>query len=885
LNGASVTGTYDYYNFVFDNYSISASTLYHFVWKTSTQDNSNYFVVHTKAGGAGYTSGEAYSDGGTGLDWSTPARDMGDLNFKQYYKTYDMLAYSESTIKEQGLYSLKGVALSTTPTNSTLTRTIAIPIDLSSASQFQFDIRASRTGCNLSIGIHDSGGTTTSVTPTISTVNTWQTQTVDLSAVASANKDAIDSIIITILNADADNTFYIDNMYGLFSEISTPYSESEVFDVHYTQLNDVIYLAHPSHPPQKLTRLSASSWTIDDFEFLGGPFMPDNTSAITITPSGTLGTITLTLSATTSSIQFTPSGSTVGHIGSYWKIGGLVTSSSTGLSTQGYVKITGITSSTIAVATVMEQLSGTAATDDWAEGSWSAVRGYPARVSFHERRLFFARTTSEPLTIWGSKSFIYDDFALDSETDSDGLNLPIASNEANDIKWLASGDVLVAGTFGGDFVISNGGTGEAITPSNAVCKGYANWGSEPIQPKKIGNFLYYVQRFGKKLRELFYFSDLDTYKSVDKTIFSPHISGDGIISMAYQQNPESVLWCVTTGGTISTLTREIDQEVQAWSRQTTDGSYEAIACIPSQNGPYDEIWVVVNRTINGATKRYVEVFGDIEPADSIDDMFYVHSGLDYNAYELTSGSTLTISPTVASTSLPPTAGTVTLTLSATTSTIYFESNDVNQRVRAIDSTGAVLGEVRITGITSSTIAVGTIVSTFSTTSFAGLSWGKSVQALSGLGHLEAKEVVALCDGCLESTNPTVSNGSITLAYNYFKIVVGLPYDQIMETLPIEAGSQKGTAQGKIQRINQIGIKVNNSYRGFYIGRDSDHMERCVYRNPSTALGTPETLYTGVIPNKTFKGNFEYGATIYIKNSDPLPLELLSLMPELDTTEK
>lgn len=309
LNGTSVTSSYAYYDFLFDNVTISASTIYHIVWKTSTQDSSNYFVIHTKAGGAGYTSGESYSDSGTGTDWSTPARDNGDLNFKQYYSTYNLEAFSEATIKQQGLTSLKCIAKTPSGASCTLTRTIAVPIDLSSASQFNFDIYASRTGCNISIGIHDAGGTTTSIVPTISTVNTWMTQTVDLSSVAVANKDAIDSIIITILNADADNTFYIDNMYGLFSQITSPFTEDELFDIHFAQLNDVIYLAHKDHHPQKLTRLSASSWTIDDFAFLGGPFMPDNTTAITLTPSGTLGTITLTFSATSSSVQFIPSSS------------------------------------------------------------------------------------------------------------------------------------------------------------------------------------------------------------------------------------------------------------------------------------------------------------------------------------------------------------------------------------------------------------------------------------------------------------------------------------------------------------------------------------------------------------------------------------------------
>jgi hypothetical protein len=195
-----------------------------------------------------------------------------------------------------------------------------------------------------------------------------------------------------------------------------------------------------------------------------------------------------------------------------------------------------------------------------------------------------------------------------------------------------------------------------------------------------------------------------------------------------------------------------------------------------------------------------------------------------------------------------------------------------------------LGELRITSVSSPTVAIGTVLTTFSSTSYAGLSWGRSAQVISGLTHLEGKEVVAWVDGGLDNSNKTVSNGSITLGSDYFAAVIGLPYDQIIYTLPIEAGSQKGTSQGKIQKISTIGFKLNNSYTGFYVGSSATKLERLVYRNPAQALGTPETFLTGVISNKTFKGGFAVGAQIYIKNSDPAPIEILSIMPELMTQD-
>jgi hypothetical protein len=129
-------------------------------------------------------------------------------------QTGGLFDYSEGTIKAEGSYALKGIAMMTDSLNKTLTRTVSPTLDLSNKDYIGIYMRASRTGANIKIGFHDSGGTTTEITPTINAANTWELKTVDLSAVTNANKDVIDSIIVTIVNADADNTFYVDCFYA-----------------------------------------------------------------------------------------------------------------------------------------------------------------------------------------------------------------------------------------------------------------------------------------------------------------------------------------------------------------------------------------------------------------------------------------------------------------------------------------------------------------------------------------------------------------------------------------------------------------------------------------------------------------------------------------------
>jgi len=667
----------------------------------------------------------------------------------------------------------------------------------------------------------------------------------------------------------------VSSLYNISAyQITTVFRENEIFDVHYAQLNDVVWLTHPNHPPQKLIRTSSNEWAISNAPITGGPFLDTNTNtSTTLSVSATQGTINVT--AGTGKVVFTLSGSTLGHHNAFFAIGGLTaeTSGTTGLKEVAYVKITHVINSYTATATVIKNIPVTTATSNWAEGAWSAVRGYPARVAIQERRLWFARTNHEPQKEWGSKVFEYENFALDTQADDDGLNLGLASNESNEIQWLAPGKSLIAGTFGGGFVTNSGST-EPITPDNANASEEIGVGSEPIMPKKIGNFIYFVQRFGKKLREMFFNWELDAYKAADRTILAPHILGDGVIDMDVQRNPETILYCVLTSGTLATMTREVDQEVTGWARHTTSGTYTSVAVIPSQSENYDEAWVIVERWINGSQKKYIEYFDNLEVPSRQDKCNYLHSALTFDAYEATSTSAVTIS-------LSASSGSVTLT----SSSAYFNGGMIGKRLRAINSAGTTIGEGTITATGSTTSITLSITTTFNALSYARGLWGVSVASVSGLTHLEAKTVGILADGKTESLTRSVASGVVTLGSNYFVITVGLSYDQILFTLPKEAGTNRGTAQGKMQRYNEIAFKVNRSTQGFKYGPDSSNLDDVNLAFTPTVT----TLYTGILPPQaggiSMRGGYARGAQIYIKNSNPLPIEILNIIGSLDTEEK
>lgn len=668
-------------------------------------------------------------------------------------------------------------------------------------------------------------------------------------------------------------------------EIAHTYTAADIPSIQFAQNHDVLYLAHGNYPPATLTRLGSTSWSLSTLAFTGGPFQPVNITATTLnaTTATSGATVSLTFSPTGSGLFVTSTGVNVGSVGTYWAIGSTVTNATTGLAVQGYVQITSVVNSYAATGTVISMLSTTGATTIWQKPSWSYASGWPARTCFFQSRLFFARTSDEPQTVWGSSNFNFINFAVNGGADDDALNLQLSATQGNDIKWLSPMNDLICGTYGGEFCISNGiGTGNPLTPATAGVINQTSWGSEAIPPKKIGNFAYYIQRGFQKLREISYVWTSASYKSTDKTILSPQINGNGFIDIAYQQNPDTVLWCLCTNGTIATMTREVDQDVQAWARQTTAGTYSSIAIIPSQSGPYDEVWVIVTRMINATNVNYVERFASqvvpLSPTSGLplqDKVFYVHSGLTYDAFAATSSLTAT------SISLSATLGTIVIT----SSVAYFSAGNVGKRLRAVDADHNILGELKITGFTSSTIVVGTVTNSFTSPTYSAGNWGVSVTTLSGLTYLQGKTVVVCADGGTDYPSKVVSNGSITLAYNYFYITVGLQAIQNYASLPQETPTQSGTAQGKKQRISGLAFKLNNSYPGFKVAGKALNYTQVQFRSPATVLGTPPTFYTGVIPNISFSDDYQYGSQLFIENIDPLPIEILAIVTNIETYDR
>ena len=585
--------------------------------------------------------------------------------------------------------------------------------------------------------------------------------------------------------------FYKDNGQilsgGSAYEISSPYLESELFDIKYAQSADVMYLCHPNHPVKKLARTGHTSWTLTSVEFTNGPFMDHNIETTTMTASHTNAgqTGTLTLSSTTGV------NSNQGWLST--DVGRLVHM------LDGHVKITGYTSSTVVNMEVISDISNGSATTDFALGSFSDTTGYPSCVTFFEQRLVFAATLSQPQTLFFSKSGDYenmDDNYHGVVADDDSIIYTIASNQVNAIRFMTATRTLIIGTAGGEFAVSGGGTDIAITPTNILIKKQSNNGAANVDALAVGNATLFLQRARRKLRELAYNFDVDGYVAPDLTILAEHISEGGFKQLSYQQEPNQVIWCARNDGQLVGLTYQREQQVVAWHRHIFGGVFgsgnsvcDSVATIPTDDSEY-QTWVIVKRTINGATKRYVEYIHQYDFDETDDTSFnFLDSQLAYD--------------------------------------------------------------------------------------------GSAVTNISGLAHLEGQTVSVLADG---ATHPdkVVSSGAIVLERAASKVKVGLSYTSLLQTMRIDAGAQNGTSQSKTKRIYEITARLYESI-GVEIGPDLANMERIPFRSSANAMNSGINVFTGD-KEIEFRGNYETDGFIFVRQTQPLPLTILSLYPKLQTND-
>lgn len=631
-------------------------------------------------------------------------------------------------------------------------------------------------------------------------------------------------------------------------EIVSPYTEADLDEIRYAQSADVIYLAHPDYPPQKLSRVANTNWTLEDFEFEGGPFALENkkkarimtaddvTGSITLTASGS-GNTPFTADMVGALIKLTRKDNDnvdVWEPGKSWSstdnaryqenhyeadnsatsgssppvhLEGKATDGKGGVNWDflhagfGSVQITAYTSSTEVDADVVDRLPGQiagAGTYRWALGEWSGERGYPRTVTFFQDRLCWGGTRSAPQTVWASRTGDYVNYRSGTVDDA-ALTFTLNSSDQNEIRWMEGDERgLLIGTAGGEWTMRAGGVNEALTPFNVSVSRSTAYGSSLINPVRAGKAVLFVQVYNRKLREMAYVVDVDGFRAPDMTVRADHVSKGGFVDLAYQSQPWSTLWAPRVDGTLCGFTYDREQEVTAWHRhilggysnsgRTAQAIVERVASLPSPTGDADDLWMVVRRYIDGGVKRYVEYLTPIFDHETAqEDAYFVDCGATYD--------------------------------------------------------------------------------------------GAAATTISGLDHLEGETVAVLTDG---SPHPdcVVTGGEIELDYAASVVQVGLGYVSKMQTERLDAGAADGSAQGKSKRIAEATIRFYRS-AGVKFGPDFDNLEELETRSIDDDMDEAVPLFSGD-RTVTWPGDWETDGCVAFQVDQPTPCTVLAVVPRMET---
>jgi fibronectin type 3 domain-containing protein len=657
-------------------------------------------------------------------------------------------------------------------------------------------------------------------------------------------------------------------------EIVTPYVTADLATLNYVQSGDVITIVHPNYAPRVLARTGDTAWTLSAITYA-----PSISAPTGLALNHSAGTTTYYKVTSVKAETFEESEPTA-EIGSNHT----VTNSQPMVISWNTVSGAGeynVYKKKNGVFGYIGYTTGLSFTDDGLipdvtdtppipRDPFPSAGNYPSTTAFYQQRAVFAATNNAPEKVWLSRAGSYKNFTYRSPIqDDDAITFTIAGRQVNRVQHLVEVNQLLILTSGGEWLVLGDGDG-AIRPTAINLRQQGYNGSSGMAPIVIANNALYVQARGSVVRDLRYDFGSDGYTGRDLTVFAPHlVDGYQLLAWDYQQIPHSVVWSVRDDGTLLGLTYVKEHEVWGWHRHVTDGVFEDVCCV--SEGTEDAVYVVVNRTIGGVTKRFIERFARRHTSEVFDittDAFFVDCGGTYNGTNATA-------TTITATSYTGTTVQTIQTLTASSST--FIAGDVGN---AFDLTIAGT-KIRFTVLE---YVSGTVVrvqpnKNLPASGFVGVAsatWTRCVDEVTGLTWLVGKTVSILADGNVHPARVVDGTGKITLERPAGIVHAGLPYTSTFKTLQIDSPNAE-TLVDKDKLIHRVSLFVESS-RGVWAGPDVDHLRELKQRRLEP-YADPVDMTTGIVEVQTV-AQWDRNGQIVVQQQDPLPITVLAVVPQV-----
>lgn len=584
-------------------------------------------------------------------------------------------------------------------------------------------------------------------------------------------------------------------------ELATPYTESELPDLGFTQSADVMTIVHPSHDPRNLNRMADDDWTLTVINY-GSTVTAPVISSVVTTGSGP-GTYSKTytyvvtavdsegvesLASISSSITTASLTTTAGARITWGAVAGadyyrVYKDPSINTSVYGWI---GDSNGTTFDDFNIAPITSDAPPED--RQPFTGADNKPAAVTYYQQRQIFANTNNEPQATFTTQTNNFNSLRTSNPArDDDAVTFTIAARQVNEIRHLLPLDSLILLTSGGEWIMTEG-QDAVLTPATIGVRPQSYNGASKVPPVVINSTALYVQEKGARIRDLGYEFSSDKYTGNDLSLMSEHLfEGKQITAMTFAAEPYSIVWCVRDDGVLLGLTYQREHQVWGWHQHTTDGEFESITSITE--GDRDAVYVIVKRHVNGSDVRYVE---RLEPRESevSADAFYVDSGLTYS--------------------------------------------------------------------------------------------GAAATVISGLDHLEGKTVKILADG-YTVPDQVVTSGQITLQRAAEKVQVGLGYIPAMELLDIDTPQQSQTLKARSMSVSKVTIEVEKS-RGGFVGprKDDGSTGEMLEIKPRFDADGYDPIALRTFKQEIFIDSlWSKGGGVRIEQRDPLPMAILSVIPQVD----
>jgi hypothetical protein len=412
------------------------------------------------------------------------------------------------------------------------------------------------------------------------------------------------------------NGAIITNENSEIVEIETPYLADDLQNIKYAQNADVLTLCHNNYTPCELSRYSHYNWEINEISFKPQILPPTGVKASWTGGNSYPATYTYLVTAvrkdTYEESNRSEEVSVVGELESSWGTTEYITITfdevENAVEYNIYKDVNGIfafvgstTSTTFKDDKIEPDLTATAPifTNPFEDDN------NPACVNYFQQRKIYGCLKNSPQQLVASQTATNNNFNISRPLNaSDSINITLSEREVNEIRHILAMNDLILLTSGGEWKI-NGSDGTFAASSSLIASPQSFYGCSNVQPVVSGNMILFVQSGGSVVRDLGYTYISDSYDGDELSIFSTHLfENKQIIDMAYSKEPYRILWCVMSDGTVNALTYNKKQEVCGWHRHETKGKFESVAVVRENNE--DVVYFVVQREIQGQTKRYIE---------------------------------------------------------------------------------------------------------------------------------------------------------------------------------------------------------------------------------------------------------------------------------------